>query len=78
MTLTLLEGGLGSPLGLSKTQRSIVGVKTPRLDVFFIPLERSWSVDVENDLACVIQKSVANVMDERRAESQTGNLTLDH
>jgi hypothetical protein len=46
MTLTLPKWGLGSPLKLLKTQNSIAGVKTPCLDVFFIPLERSWSVDV--------------------------------
>ncbi len=41
--------GLESPLGFPKTQSSIAGVKTPRLEVFFILLERSWSVDVQND-----------------------------
>jgi hypothetical protein len=44
--LTLLKMGLGSPPRLPKTQSSIVGVKTPLLEVFFIPLKRSWSVDV--------------------------------
>jgi hypothetical protein len=39
--LTLSKMGLDSPLGLPKTQSSIAGVKTPRLEVFFIPLERS-------------------------------------
>jgi hypothetical protein len=37
--------GLRSPLGLSKTQSAIARVKTPRIETFFIPLERSWSVD---------------------------------
>jgi hypothetical protein len=32
--LTLLKMGLGSPLGLSKTQNSIVRVKTPCIEVF--------------------------------------------
>jgi hypothetical protein len=41
MTLTLSKWGLGSPSRLSKTQSSIVGVKTPRLEIFFILLERS-------------------------------------
>jgi hypothetical protein len=41
MTLTLPKWRLGSPSGLPKIQNSIVGVKTPRLEVFFIPLERS-------------------------------------
>ncbi len=54
MTLTLPKWGLGSPPGLPKTQNSIAGVKTPRLEVFFIPLERSWSVDVENGLTWAI------------------------
>ncbi len=49
--LTLLKMGLESPQGLLKTQSSIVGVKTPRLEVFFIPLERTPSVDVQNGLA---------------------------
>jgi hypothetical protein len=35
------EMGLGNPPGLLKTQNLIAGVKTPRLDVFFILLERS-------------------------------------
>jgi hypothetical protein len=37
--LTLPKMGLGSPPGLPKTQNSIAGVKTPRIEVFFIPLE---------------------------------------
>jgi hypothetical protein len=44
--LTLPKMGLGSPLGLLKTQKSIARVKTPCLEVFFIPLKRSRSVDV--------------------------------
>jgi hypothetical protein len=45
--LTLPKMGLGSPpvlgslLGLSKIQNTITRVKTPRIEVFFIPLERS-------------------------------------
>ncbi len=61
MTLTLPKWGLGSPLGLPKTQSSIAGAKTPRLEVLFIMLERSWSVDVENGLAWAIQTSAAQV-----------------
>jgi hypothetical protein len=38
---TLPKMGLGSPLGLPKTQDSIVGVKTLRIEVFFIPLKSS-------------------------------------
>jgi hypothetical protein len=48
--LTLPKVGLGSPPGLPKTQNSIVGVKTPRIEVIFILLESSWSVDVQNGL----------------------------
>jgi hypothetical protein len=40
-SLTLSKMGLESPLGLPKTQNSIARVKTPRLEVFLIPLERS-------------------------------------
>jgi hypothetical protein len=39
--LTLLKMGVWSPVGLSKTQKTIAGVKTPRIEVFFIPLESS-------------------------------------
>ncbi len=39
MTLTLSKWGLGSPPGLLKLQISIVGVKTPRLEAFFMTLE---------------------------------------
>jgi hypothetical protein len=49
--LTLLKMGLGSPMGLLKTQNSIAGAKTPRINVIFILLERSQSVDVLNGLA---------------------------
>jgi hypothetical protein len=41
---------LGSPPGLSKFQSSIVGVKTPHIEAFFISLESYRSVDVENGL----------------------------
>ncbi len=78
MTLTLPKWGLGSPLGLSKLQSSIAGVKTPCLKAFFIPLEIYQSVDVENGLALAIWTFAAQVMAKRRAGSQTGNLTLDH
>jgi hypothetical protein len=46
--------------------------------VFFIPLERPWSVDVENGLPWAIRTSAAQVMVERRAKSQTSSLTPDH
>jgi hypothetical protein len=47
MKFTLPKVGTWSPPGLSKTQSLIARVKTPRIGVFFIPLERSWSVDVQ-------------------------------
>jgi hypothetical protein len=47
MRLALPKVGTWSPLGLPKLQSSIARVKTPLLHVFFIPLERSWSVDVK-------------------------------
>jgi hypothetical protein len=77
MTLTLLKWGLGSPPGLPKTQSSISGVKTPCLEVFFMLLERSWSIDAENGLAWAIRTSSAQVMWKRRVGSQTGSLTPD-
>jgi hypothetical protein len=44
----LPKWGLGSLLGLPKLPSSIVGVKTPCIEVFSISLERLRSVDVEN------------------------------
>jgi len=41
MRLALPKVGTWSPPGLPKLQSSIVGVKTPCLEVFFIPLESS-------------------------------------
>jgi hypothetical protein len=78
MRLTLPKVGIWCPPGLPQFQSSIAGVKTPRLEVFFITLERPWSVDVENGLVWAIPTSSAQVMVERRARSQTGNLTPDH
>jgi len=78
MKLTLPKLGLGSPPGLSKLQNLIAGVKTPRIGVFFISLESYQSVDEKNGLAWVIWRFAAHVMEKRRAESQTGSLTLDH
>jgi hypothetical protein len=43
---TLPKMGLESPTGLLKTQSANAGVKTPCIEVFFISLERSQSVDV--------------------------------
>jgi hypothetical protein len=41
MKLTFPKVGTWSHPGLPKTQSLIVGVKTPRIEVFSIPLERS-------------------------------------
>jgi len=41
MRLALPKVGAWSPPGLPKLQSLISGVKTPCLEVFFIPLERS-------------------------------------
>jgi len=70
--------GLMSPPGLPKTQNAIVGAKTPCIEAFFIPLERSWNLDVQNGFAWTIWASTTQVMVERRPESQTDSLTLDH
>jgi hypothetical protein len=67
-----------SPPGLPNVQSSTERPKTPRIGVFLVSLERSWSVDIENGLALVIWTSVAQVMGKRRAGSQTGSLTPDH
>jgi len=61
-----------------KTQNRIAGVKTPCIEVLFILLERSWSVDVQNGLTWAIWTSVTQVMVKRRAGSQTDSLTPDH
>ncbi len=62
MKLTPPKVGTWSPPGLPKTQSSIAGVKTPRSGVFFVSLERSWRVDVQNGLAWTIWTSAAQVM----------------
>jgi hypothetical protein len=77
MRLTLPKWGLGSPSELLKLQSLIAKVKTPRLEVFFISLQSCRSVDVENGLTWAIWTSIAQVMDKKRAGSQTGNLTPD-
>jgi hypothetical protein len=38
--------GVGVPKGLLNLQNAISGVKTPRLEEFFISMESSWNVDV--------------------------------
>jgi len=76
--LTLPKWGFGSPLGLLKFQSSIVGVKTPCIETFFISLENYQSVDVENGLAWAIWTSVAQVMAKRKLGSEIGNSIPDH
>jgi len=51
MRLTLPKLGTWSPPGLLQLQSSTAEGKTPLLEVIFIPLERSRSVDVQNGLA---------------------------
>jgi len=68
--------GLGNPPGLPKIQSTIVEVKTPRIEVFFIPLKSSWSLDVQNGLAWAIWTSTTQVMVERKSGSQTKSREL--
>jgi hypothetical protein len=42
--------GSWSPNGLSNLHWAISGVKTHYIDNFFIPLERSWNIDINNGL----------------------------
>jgi hypothetical protein len=78
MTLTLPKWGLRSLWGLPNIQSSILGVKKPRIEVFFISLQSYQSVDVENGLAWAIWTSITQVMTKRNARNQIGNLTPDH
>jgi len=78
MRLTLSKVGAWSPPGLSQLRSSIAKVKTPCLEVFFIPLERPWSVNVENGLAWTNRTFATQVMVERRAGNQIANLIPDH
>jgi hypothetical protein len=75
---TLGKAGIWSPPGLPDVQSSTAGPKTPRIGVFLVSLESSWSVDIESALALGIWTSVAQVMGKRRAGSRTGSLTPDH
>jgi hypothetical protein len=67
-----------SPSGLSKLQRAIAKVKTPRLEELFISLESYWSVGVQNGLAWPIWTSITQVMAKRKAGSQIDSLTPNH
>jgi hypothetical protein len=75
---TLPKVGSWSLPGLPKTQSSSSGVKSPRIQVFFMSLKRSWSVDVQNGLAWSIWTFSAQVMGKRRAKNQIDSLTPDH
>jgi hypothetical protein len=70
MRLTLPKWGLESPLGFLKFQSSMAGVKTPRIEAFFISLEKYQSVDVKNGLAWAIWTSASFVMAKRKAKSR--------
>jgi hypothetical protein len=78
MKLTLPKVRTWSPLELPKIQSLISGVKKPRIEVFFMPLERSWSVDVQNAFAWVIWTFETQVMVKKRDGSQIVSLTPDH
>jgi hypothetical protein len=78
MKLTLPKVGSWSPPRLPKTQSLIARVKTPRIGVFFISMERSWNLNVQNGLVWAIWTSAAQVMGKRKVGSQTGNVTPDH
>jgi hypothetical protein len=78
MGLAFPKVGIWSPPRLPQLQSSIAEVKTPRFEVIFIPLERPWSLDIENGLAWAIWTSAAQVMVERKVMSQTSSLTPDH
>ncbi len=69
--------GKWSPDGLPKLQRTISGVRTQWLVTFFISLESSWNIDVQNGLSLLIWTSETQVMAKRRAGSQIANLTPD-
>jgi len=60
-THTPKSGNLESS-GIPKNSESIAGVKTPHIEVFFISMERSWIVDVQNGLVWAIWTSAAQVM----------------
>ncbi len=70
--LTLPKWELESPPGLPKLQSSILGVKTPCIEAFFISLERYQNVYVENGLTWAIWTYVTQVMAKRKVESQIG------
>jgi hypothetical protein len=72
------KSGKWSLTGLPNIQKTIWEVKSPCLGAFFILMESSWNVDVQNGLTLPIWTSAAQVMGKRSAGSQTASLTLDH
>jgi hypothetical protein len=64
---TLPKVGSWNLLRLPKSQSSISGVKSPFIRVFFMSLERSWNVDVQNGFAWAIWTFATQVMGKRRA-----------
>jgi hypothetical protein len=58
--------GVGIPNGLLNLQSAIAGVKTHRLEKFFLSLEIYWSVYVWNGLASSIWTSKTQVMAKRK------------
>jgi hypothetical protein len=78
MQLPLPKVKTWSPPGLPKIQKTIWGVKSPRLNAFFISMKSSWSVDVQNGFALPIWTSEAQVMGKRKVGSQIASLIPDH
>jgi hypothetical protein len=66
MRLTLPKMGTWNPPGLPQLPSSRAEGKNPGLEVFFISLERSWNVNVENGFAWAIWTSAAQILVERK------------
>ncbi len=58
---------LGSPPGFPKLS-SIIKVKTPCIEAFFISLESYWSVNVENGFAWTIWTSATQVIAKKKGQ----------
>jgi hypothetical protein len=71
------SGNLESSRTPKNSELDCRGKKT-RIEMFFVPLERSWSLEVQNGLGWAIWRSAAQVMVERKVGSQIDSLTLDH
>jgi len=70
--------GSWSPDGLPYFQIAIVGVKTHWIEEFFISLEKSWNLVVQNGLAWPIWVIKTQVMAQKNVENQIANLTPNH